>query len=152
VANRYVAVLAAGFFMSMGLAATARQAEQAPQQNATPANETQATEQPREGVIVFGGNRATGLEVVKSLVARGEKVTVMVRPSSDTTELKKLGVTLVEGDAMDAAKIAKAAASQPFAAAVSTLGGRGSDDASSPDLTGNKNAVDAAVAAQGSYS
>jgi uncharacterized protein YbjT (DUF2867 family) len=100
---------------------------------------------PREGVIVFGGNRDTGLEVVKNLVARGEKVTVMVRPASDKTELEKLGVTLVEGDAMDAAQTQKAAKSQYFKAAVSTLGGAGTGGAR-PDFEGNKNAIDAAKA------
>jgi uncharacterized protein YbjT (DUF2867 family) len=99
----------------------------------------------REGVIVFGGNRATGLEVVKHLVARGEKVTVMVRPSSDTTELKKLGVATVLGDAMNAAESA-AAASGNFKAAVSTLGG-GGDPNNRPDWIGNKNVIDAAKAA-----
>jgi uncharacterized protein YbjT (DUF2867 family) len=151
VANRYIASLAAGLFMSMGVTAAAQQGDHPPPPRAAPLGVVQTTEvlePPREGVIVFGGNRATGLEVVKSLVARGEKVTVMVRPTSDTTELKKLGVNLVEGDAMDAEKIAKAAASQYFAAAVSTLGGGGTDPASRPDFTGNKNAVDAAVAAK----
>ncbi|MDX2142373.1 MAG: SDR family oxidoreductase [Rhodospirillaceae bacterium] len=100
----------------------------------------------REGVIVFGGNRATGLEVVKSLVARGEKVTVMVRPSSDTAELKKLGVATVIGDAMNAEESAKAAASGNFKAAVSTLGG-GGDPKNRPDWIGNKNVIDAAKAA-----
>lgn len=100
----------------------------------------------REGVIVFGGNRATGLEVVKSLVARGEKVTVMVRPTSDTTELKKLGVATVLGDAMNAEESAKAAASSNFRAAVSTLGG-GGDPNNPPDFIGNKNVIDAAKAA-----
>jgi uncharacterized protein YbjT (DUF2867 family) len=150
VANRYIAILTAGLFMSIGVSAMAQQGGPAPLPSAAPVDEGQTTEAldpPREGVIVFGGNRATGLEVVKSLVARGEKVTVMVRPSSDTTELKKLGVNLVEGDALDAEKIAKAAASQYFAVAVSTLGG-GKDPALSPDYTGNKNAVDAAVAAK----
>jgi uncharacterized protein YbjT (DUF2867 family) len=150
VANRYFAAIAAGLFMSMGVAAAAQQGDHPPPPRAAPLGEVQTTEAldpPREGVIVFGGNRATGLEVVKSLVARGEKVTVMVRPTSDTTELKKLGVNLVEGDAMDSEKIAKAAASQYFAAAVSTLGG-GGDPALRPDFTGNKNAVDAAIAAK----
>jgi uncharacterized protein YbjT (DUF2867 family) len=100
----------------------------------------------REGIIVFGGNRATGLEVVKSLIARGEKVTVMVRASSDTSELKKMGVTTVVGDALNAEDAAKAAASQPFKAAVSTLGG-GNDPKARPDYIGNKNVIDAAKAA-----
>lgn len=100
----------------------------------------------RSGVIVYGGNRDTGLEVVKSLVKRGEAVTVMVRPSSDAAHLEQLGVTVVRGDAMNPADTVAAAKSKPFRAAVSTLGGRG-DAASRPDFIGNKNAVDAAKAA-----
>lgn len=148
-ANRHIAALATGLLMSMGVGAAAQQGETSPQ--AAPLADSQITDAldpPPAGVIVFGGNRATGLEVVKSLVARGEKVTVMVRATSDTTELKKLGVNLVEGDAMDAEKIATAAASQRFAAVVSTLGGSGTNATTRPDFTGNKNAVDAAVAAK----
>jgi len=135
----------------LGMAAAAQEGEHPPPPRAAPLKPvevTEALEPPREGVIVFGGNRATGLEVVKSLVARGEKVTVMVRPTSDTAALKALGVTLVEGDAMNAEQVAKAAASAYYRAAVSTLGGGGTDPATRPDFTGNKNAVDAAKAAR----
>jgi uncharacterized protein YbjT (DUF2867 family) len=151
VANRTISALAAGLLMSISVSAAAQQGDHPPPPRAAPLGEVQTAETldpPREGVIVFGGNRATGLEVVKSLVARGEKVTVMVRSTSDTTELKKLGVNLVEGDAMNAEQISKAAASQYFAAAVSTLGGGGTDPSTRPDFIGNKNAVDAAVAAK----
>jgi uncharacterized protein YbjT (DUF2867 family) len=144
-------VLAPIFAMfALGLAANARaqEGEHPPPPRAAPLKAVQVTEAldaPREGVIVFGGNRATGLEVVKTLVARGEKVTVMVRPTSDVSELKALGVNIVEGDAMDAEQTLKAAGSAYFAAAVSTLGG-GTDPNARPDFIGNKNAVDAAVA------
>ena len=46
-------------------------------------------------ILVFGGNRATGLEIVKRLKARGEQVTVAVRPTSDTAALRGLGVAIV---------------------------------------------------------
>jgi uncharacterized protein YbjT (DUF2867 family) len=141
-------MLAAALMLSG--AATAQVGDHPPPPRAAPLKPVEVAETlepPREGVIVFGGNRATGLEIVKSLVARGEKVTVMVRPTSDTTELKQLGVSLVEGDAMNAEQTAKAAASAYYRAAVSTLGGAGPDSATRPDFTGNKNAVDAAKAA-----
>lgn len=99
-------------------------------------------------VIVFGGTRETGLETVKALIAKGENVTVMVRPVSDTAALKALGpkVTLVTGDAMSLDDVKRAFASGTFRAAVSSLGGsRGQQPR--PDWEGNRNVTDAAKAA-----
>lgn len=98
-------------------------------------------------ILVFGGNRATGLEVVKRLKARGEQVTVAVRPSSDTSALRALGVATVVADAMDAAQVRAAVAAGGYAAVVSTLGGGRGDKARRPDFEGNRNAIDAARAA-----
>ena len=148
--SRVLATGLAVIVLGLGLAASAQESDQPPPPRAAPLKPvevTEALEPPREGVIVFGGNRATGLEVVKNLVARGEKVTVMARPTSNTTELKALGVAIIEGDAMNAEQTAKAAASAYFRAAVSTLGGGGTDPNSRPDFIGNKNTIDAAKAA-----
>ena len=98
-------------------------------------------------VLVFGGNRATGLEVVKRLKARGEQVTVAVRPSSDTAALRELGVATVVADAMDAEQVRAAVAAGGYAAVVSTLGGGRGDKSRRPDFEGNRNAIDAARAA-----
>ena len=149
--SRILACAYASFTLSLGDVALAQESDQPPPPRAAPLKPVEiaeALEPPREGVIVFGGNRATGLEVVKNLVARGEKVTVMAGPTSDVSELKALGVNIVEGDAMNAEQTAKAAASAYFSAVVSTLGGGGADSTTRPDFTGNKNAVDAAVAAK----
>ncbi|MDX2142383.1 MAG: SDR family oxidoreductase [Rhodospirillaceae bacterium] len=97
------------------------------------------------GVLVFGGNRATGLEVVKSLVAKGDKVTVFVRPTSDIAALKDLGVATVAGDALNVEDVNKAFASGKFRAVVSSLGGRRGEPR--PDYEGTKNIADAAKAA-----
>ncbi len=142
--------VAVALICGFGAVAQEKESDQPPVPRAAPLKPvevTEALEPPREGVIVFGGNRATGLEVVKSLIARGEKVTVMVRPTSNTAELEKLGVTLVKGDAMNAEDTAKAAASAYFRAAVSTLGGTGANDSGRPDFDGNKNVIDGAKAA-----
>ena len=56
-------------------------------------------------VLVFGGNRDTGLEIVRGLRARGEQVTVAVRASSDTRALRALGVATVVADALDPAQV-----------------------------------------------
>lgn len=97
------------------------------------------------GVLVFGGNRATGLEVVKALAAKGEKITVFVRPTSDIAELKKLNVATFTGDAMNADDVKKAFTASKFRAVISSLGGRRGEPR--PDYEGTKNIVDGAKAA-----
>jgi uncharacterized protein YbjT (DUF2867 family) len=94
------------------------------------------------GVMVFGGNRGLGLEIVKALVAQNKKVTVVVRASSDTTALKELKVDTVTGDALNPESLKEAFTSAPFRAAISTLGGHDGDYR--VDSEGNKNAIDAA--------
>jgi uncharacterized protein YbjT (DUF2867 family) len=98
-------------------------------------------------ILVFGGNRGTGLEIVRGLRARGEQVTVAVRPSSDIRALRGLGVATVVADAFDPVQLQAAFAAQRYAAAISTLGGGPSDRARRPDFEGNRNAIDAAKAA-----
>ncbi|MFM7626284.1 MAG: SDR family oxidoreductase [Gammaproteobacteria bacterium] len=98
-------------------------------------------------ILVFGGNRATGLEVVKRLKARGEQVVVAVRPTSDTAALRALGIATVVADATDAEQVRAAVAAGGYAAVVSTLGGGRGDKARRPDFEGNRNAIDAAQAA-----
>jgi uncharacterized protein YbjT (DUF2867 family) len=99
-----------------------------------------------DGVLVFGGTRETGLETVRTLVAKGDSVTVMVRATSNTEALKAVGkVNLVVGDAMNAEDVRQAFASGKFRAVVSSLGGtRGQPR---PDWEGNRNVTDAAKAA-----
>jgi uncharacterized protein YbjT (DUF2867 family) len=98
-------------------------------------------------ILVFGGNRATGLDIVKLLRQRGEDVTVAVRATSNTDELKALGVKTVMADVMDAQQVAAAAASAPFTAVISTIGTSRGDQARRPDFEGNRNIIDAAKAA-----
>jgi uncharacterized protein YbjT (DUF2867 family) len=97
------------------------------------------------GVLVFGGNRDTGLEVVKTLVAKGDKVTVFVRPTSDVAELKRLGVATATGDALNLDDVKRAFATAKFRAVVSSLGGKRGEPR--PDYIGTKNIADAAKAA-----
>jgi uncharacterized protein YbjT (DUF2867 family) len=98
-------------------------------------------------VLVIGGTRATGLEVVRLLRARGDDVVVLVRPSSDASGVEALGARIVRGDALNPGDLTAALnAVQPggqFRAIVSTLGGA-SLEGPRPDFEGNRNAVDAA--------
>lgn len=98
-------------------------------------------------IIVFGGTRATGLEIVRELRARGEDVVVAVRPTSDTTELQKLGARTVIANALNADEVTAAMTSDAFVAVISTLGTTRGDQANRPDYVGNRNVFDAAKAA-----
>lgn len=98
-------------------------------------------------ILVFGGTRGTGLEIVRQLRERGETVTVAVRRTSNTTELQKLGVETVIADALEAETVQAAMSSQTFAAVVSTLGTTRGEQDKRPDFIGNRNVMDAAKAA-----
>lgn len=97
-------------------------------------------------IIVFGGNRATGLDIVKMLRERGEDVTVAVRATSNLDALTALGAKTVVADALDAASVQAAFASGNYRVAVSTLGTSRGENAKRPDFIGNRNVIDAAKA------
>lgn len=98
------------------------------------------------GVIVFGASRGVGLEVVKLLRAKGEPVTVFVRPNSERAELEKLNVTFATGDVLQPETLAAAFKAQAYRAAISTVGGAFMSDYR-PDSEGNINVINAAATA-----
>lgn len=98
-------------------------------------------------ILVFGGNRATGFDIVKLLRERGEDVTVAVRATSNTDALKALGVKTVIADVMVPEQVNAAAASAPFKAVISTIGTSRGEAARRPDFVGNRNIIDATKAA-----
>ena len=51
--------------------------------------------------VVTGATGLLGSQIAEQLVARGERVRALVRPTSDTTFLKQLGVELATGDLGD---------------------------------------------------
>ena len=95
--------------------------------------------------LIFGATRHTGLEVAKILTARGDKVTVFVRESSDRSQVEPLGVDFVVGDALDADSVTAAFASGEFDGVLTTIGSLRAE--MPPDYLGNKNIFDAAKAA-----
>ncbi len=105
---------------------------------------TEMAVEPPNGILVFGGTRATGLEVVKILAGRGEDVTAFVRPTSDVSQLKPLGVTLFTGDALEADSVKAAFESGSYRAVISSLGSRTGDNP--VDDVGNINVAEAAKA------
>jgi uncharacterized protein YbjT (DUF2867 family) len=98
-----------------------------------------------DGVLLFGASRGTGLEVAKILASRGEKLTAVVRPTTDTGVLRQLGIRLVTGDCLDAAAVEAAFASGRFRAVIDTVGGKRGEPR--PDFVGTRNIVDAAAKA-----
>jgi uncharacterized protein YbjT (DUF2867 family) len=93
-------------------------------------------------VLIFGSSRNTGLEVVKLLRARGDKVTAFVRPTSDRTELEKLGVEFVVGDAMDLQSVQAAFIGHEYRAVFTNIGCLGCELPS--DYQGNANIIQSA--------
>jgi len=59
--------------------------------------------------LVTGGTGFLGRHLVERLVRRGDKVRVLVRPTSDLTLLRALGVELATGDITDAVSVKIAA-------------------------------------------
>jgi uncharacterized protein YbjT (DUF2867 family) len=97
--------------------------------------------------LVFGGTRGVGLETVRQLRDNGTAVTVMVRATSDLTELNAIdGVNTTIGDAMEMASVTEAFAAGEFDTVISTLGGS-LKSGFEVDSVGNVNAIDGAKAA-----
>jgi len=94
-------------------------------------------------VLVIGGTRGTGLEIVRLLRARGDDVVALVRPESDASGPEALGARIARGDALNLADLSAALGAGQFRAIVSTLGGRNLDGPR-PEFDGTRNAVDAA--------
>jgi dihydroflavonol-4-reductase len=59
-------------------------------------------------VLVTGAAGFVGSAVVRALIARGQRVRVLVRASSDRTNIADLPVEIAEGDLRDAAAVAQA--------------------------------------------
>jgi nucleoside-diphosphate-sugar epimerase len=60
-------------------------------------------------VLVTGGTGFLGGHLVERLVARGDKVRALVRPTSDTSRLRGMGVELAQGDVTDRDSVSEAA-------------------------------------------
>ena len=143
---RSLAITLASLALWTGLAG-AEESTEPPLPRAAPRGIVSEESLPRAGgVLMFGGTRGAGLEAVKEMVHRGEKVTVLARASSDTSALKALGVNIVIGDALKDDDLAKAFTAAPYRIVVSSLGGQNDDWR--VDVDGNRKVVDAAKSAK----
>jgi nucleoside-diphosphate-sugar epimerase len=69
---------------------------------------TQPRTNPDRPCLVTGATGLLGSHIAERLVARGESVRALVRPSSDTTFLESIGVELTRGDLTDPDSCAEA--------------------------------------------
>jgi uncharacterized protein YbjT (DUF2867 family) len=117
-------------------------------------------------ILIVGGTRGTGLEIVKFLLERGEDITVTVRTTSNVDALNALGVKQVVADALVVEQVQRAIPQGEYRTVISTLGTSASDlptrqnpiqglirgqtkmdPNKRPDFIGNRNVIDAAQAA-----
>jgi len=74
-----------------------------------------------ENVLILGGAGNSGSAVAKMLIARGDKVTVFVKPTTDRSLLKDVPVEYVVGDAMKADQVDAALAGKSFSVIFETV-------------------------------
>ncbi len=99
-------------------------------------------------IFLAGASRGVGREIAKQLVARGHQVIALLRSDQAKAELTAMGLTVVKGDALEAAAMVEAIAAHPSDAVISTIGGLPEDGSTRADFLGNKHLIDGAVAAQ----
>ena len=99
-------------------------------------------------ILVVGATGNLGGIIAQSLLAKGKKVRVLVRPGSNASALTAKGAEAVAGDLKDPASLkgALAGVETVITTANSVLRG-GADTVDSVDIAGNKNLIDAAKAA-----
>lgn len=93
-------------------------------------------------ILIFGATRNTGLLAARNLVGRGDRVTAFVRPTSDRTQLERLGAGIVVGDALDIDSVREAMEDGSYRAVITTIGCFKCDPP--PDHAGNANIFQAA--------
>ena len=99
-------------------------------------------------IFLAGASRGVGREIAKQLVAKGHQVIALLRSDQARPELTAMGVTVVKGDALEAAAMVEAIAAHNPDALISTIGGLPEDGSTRADFLGNKHLIDGAIAAQ----
>ena len=89
-----------------------------------------------QNVLLFGGTGSNGAHIARLLAARGDNVTAMARPQSDTSHLEASGVTVFPGTPLSADDVNSAFDSTNFTAVISTLGHRRGEPPPRADLAG----------------
>jgi dihydroflavonol-4-reductase len=100
--------------------------------------------------LVTGGTGFVGSHVVRALLARGESVRCLVRPSSKRNNLEGLPVEIVEGDLLDRSSLSGAISGVSclyHVAADYRLGARNPAELHASNVTGTDNVLGAAAEA-----
>lgn len=98
-------------------------------------------------IFLAGASRGVGREIAQYLRAQQLKVKALLRTLTVASELEKIGIQIVQGDALNVGDVERAIlADEPIDTIISTIGGLPTDT-ERPDYPGNKNLIDAAVKA-----
>ncbi|MFN6538815.1 MAG: SDR family oxidoreductase [Nostoc sp. EkiNYC01] len=98
-------------------------------------------------IFLAGASRGVGREIAQYLRAQQLKVKALLRTLTVASELEKIGIQIVQGDALNVGDVERAILTdEPIDTVISTIGGLPTDT-ERPDYPGNKNLIDAAVKA-----
>lgn len=98
-------------------------------------------------IFLAGASRGVGREIAQYLTAQQLKVRAFLRTTAVASELERMGIEVVLGDALNVGDVERAMLTdEPIHTVISTIGGLPSD-VERPDYPGNKNLIDAAVKA-----
>ncbi|MBD2412621.1 oxidoreductase [Nostoc calcicola FACHB-389] len=98
-------------------------------------------------IFLAGASRGVGREIAQYLRAQQLKVKALLRTLTVASELEKIGIQVVQGDALNVGDVERAILTdEPIDTIISTIGGLPTDT-ERPDYPGNKNLIDAAVKA-----
>lgn len=97
-------------------------------------------------IFLAGGSRGVGYEIAVRLANTQQPVLALVRSPEAASSLDALGIATVQGDALDLEAMHRAIAQAPIQCVISTIGGL-PQDGQRADYLGNRNLIDAAVAA-----
>lgn len=99
-------------------------------------------------IFLAGASRGVGREIAKQLAVADHQVTALLRSDQAEADLSAMGITVVKGDALDAKAMSQVLTQHAPDAVITTIGGLPSDRGMRPDFLGNKNLMDAAIAAK----
>ncbi|MEH2257957.1 SDR family oxidoreductase [Nostoc sp.] len=98
-------------------------------------------------IFLAGASRGVGREIAQYLTVQQLKVKALLRTATVASELERIGIEVVQGDALNLGDIERAMVTDaPIHTVISTIGGLPSD-VERPDYPGNRNLIDAAVKA-----
>lgn len=104
----------------------------------------------RKTVLVIGATGYLGGKVIRHLLSKNVKIKALVRPTTDSGELKDLGIEICNGDLTKPETIEKAlqAVNVVISSAIGYSSRKKGDSLKSVDDIGNKNLVDALLKAK----